>query len=166
MAKDKKTQSKPAVSAEAAKPAETVKAVENVKPAEEVKAAPAEKKAEKPAPAKTAEKPVAEKKTVKPAAEKKAEKPAVEKKAEKPVAEKKVEKPASKKAEPVKKDIFLIQGAGEHTVADITELCKADYKNGSRKHVKSIDIYVKAENGELRAYYVVNGNPEGKYIVL
>ncbi|MDY3791270.1 MAG: DUF6465 family protein [Oscillospiraceae bacterium] len=148
MAKDKKTQSKPAVSAEAAKPAETVKAVENVKPAEEVKAAPAEKKAEKPAPAKTAEKPVAEKKTVKPA------------------AEKKTEKPASKKAEPVKKDIFLIQGAGEHTVADITELCKADYKNGSRKHVKSIDIYVKAENGELRAYYVVNGNPEGKYIVL
>ena len=148
MAKDKKTQSKPAVSAEAAKPAETVKAVENVKPAEEVKAAPAEKKAEKPAPAKTAEKPVAEKKTVKPAAEKKAE------------------KPVSKKAEPVKKDIFLIQGAGEHTVADITELCKADYKNGSRKHVKSIDIYVKAENGELRAYYVVNGNPEGKYIVL
>ncbi|MDD6992143.1 MAG: DUF6465 family protein [Oscillospiraceae bacterium] len=148
MAKDKKTQSKPAVSAEAAKPAETVKAVENVKPAEEVKAAPAEKKAEKPAPAKTAEKPVAEKKTVKPA------------------AEKKTEKPAPKKAEPVKKDIFLIQGAGEHTVADITELCKADYKNGSRKHVKSIDIYVKSENGELRAYYVVNGNPEGKYIVL
>lgn len=148
MAKDKKTQSKPAVSAEAAKPAETVKAVENVKPAEEVKAAPAEKKAEKPAPAKTAEKPVAEKKTVKPA------------------AEKKTEKPVSKKVEPVKKDIFLIQGAGEHTVADITELCKADYKNGSRKHVKSIDIYVKAENGELRAYYVVNGNPEGKYIVL
>lgn len=148
MAKDKKTQSKPAVSAEAAKPAETVKAVENVKPAEEVKAAPAEKKAEKPAPAKTAEKPVAEKKTVKPA------------------AEKKTEKPASKKAEPVKNDIFLIQGIGEHTVADITELCKADYKNGSRKHVKSIDIYVKAENGELRAYYVVNGNPEGKYIVL
>lgn len=148
MAKDKKTQSKPAVSAEAAKPAETVKAVENVKPAEEVKAAPAEKKAEKPAPAKTAEKPVAEKKTVKPA------------------AEKKTEKPVSKKAEPVKKDIFLIQGAGEHTVADITELCKADYKNGSRKHVKSIDIYVKSENGELRAYYVVNGNPEGKYIVL
>ena len=74
-------------------------------------------------------------------------------------------KPAAKKA-PVKTDVFLIQGAGEHTVADITELCKADYKNGSRKHVKSIDVYVKAENGELRAYYVVNGNPEGKYIVL
>lgn len=148
MAKDKKTQSKPAVSAEAAKPVETAKAVENVKPVEEVKVAPAEKKAEKPV------------------AEKKAEKPAAAKKTEKPAAEKKAEKPAPKKAEPVKKDIFLIQGAGEHTVTDITELCKADYKNGSRKHVKSIDVYVKAENGELRAYYVVNGNPEGKYIVL
>lgn len=157
MAKDKKTQSKPAVSAEAAKPVETAKAVENVKPVEEVKAAPAEKKAEKP---------VAEKKAEKPVAAKKTEKPAAAKKAEKPAAEKKVEKPAPKKAEPVKKDIFLIQGAGEHTVTDITELCKADYKNGSRKHVKSIDVYVKAENGELRAYYVVNGNPEGKYIVL
>ncbi|MGN0638146.1 MAG: DUF6465 family protein [Huintestinicola sp.] len=145
MAKDKKTQSKPAVSAEAAKPVETAKAVENVKPAEEVKAAPAEKKVEKP---------VAEKKTEKPAAEKKAEKPASEKKA------------APKKAEPVKKDIFLIQGAGEHTVTDITELCKADFKvRNGRKHIKSIDVYVKAENNELKAYYVVNGNPEG-FIVL
>lgn len=158
MAKDKKTQSKPAVSAEAAKPVETAKAVENVKPVvEEVKAAPTEKKVEKPDAEKKAEKPVAEKKAEKSVAEKKTEKPAAEKKA-----------PAAKKAEPVKKDVFLIQGAGEHTVTDITELCKAAYKNeyGTRKQVKSIDIYVKAENWELRAYYVVNGNAEGKYIVL
>ena len=78
----------------------------------------------------------------------------------------KAEKAPKKAAEEKKNDVFLIQGIGEHTVADITELCKADYKNGSRKRVASIDIYVKAEHGELRAYYVVNGNAEGKYIVL
>lgn len=156
MAKDKKNQSKPAVSAEAAKPVETAKAVENVKPAEEVKAAPV---AEKPVAEKKAEKPVAEKKADKPVAEKKIEKPAVKKTA-KTVAEKKTEKPASKKAEPAKKDIFLIQGAGEYTVSEITERCKAAYRNGTRKQIKNIDVYVKAENGELRAYYVVNGDPE------
>lgn len=146
MAKDKKNQSKPAAAAEAVKPVETVKTVEEIKPAE-VKAA-----AEAPS-----EKPV----------EKKAEKP-VEKKAEKPAAKKadKADKAPKKAAEEKKNDVFLIQGIGEHTVADITELCKADYKNGSRKRVASIDIYVKAEHGELRAYYVVNGNAEGKYIVL
>lgn len=154
MAKDKKTQSKPAVSAETAKPAETNKAVENVKPVEEVKAAP------------VVEKPAVEKKAEKPVVEKKVEKLAAEKKAEKPVAEKKAEKPASKKAEPVKQDIFLIQGSGEYTVAKVTELCKADFKNKyGRKQIKSIDIYVKAENGELRAYYVVNGNPEGSIVL-
>lgn len=139
MAKYKTNQSKPAVNAAAAKPAKTAEVVENVKPAADVKAP-----AEKPAPFKEALEKVTEIKAEKSAPAK---------------------KPAAKKA-PVKTDVFLIQGAGEHTVADITELCKADYKNGSRKHVKSIDVYVKAENGELRAYYVVNGNPEGKYIVL
>ena len=162
MAKDKKNQSKPAAAAEAVKPVETVKTVEEIKPAE-VKAA-AEAPAEKPV-EKKAEKPV-EKKAEKPV-EKKAEKP-VEKKAEKPAAKKadKADKAPKKAAEEKKNDVFLIQGIGEHTVADITELCKADYKNGSRKRVASIDIYVKAEHGELRAYYVVNGNAEGKYIVL
>lgn len=147
MAKYKTNQSKPAVNAAAAKPAKTAEVVENVKPAAEVKAP-----AEKPAPVKEALEKVAET-VAETVAEIKAEKSAPAK------------KPAAKKA-PVKTDVFLIQGAGEHTVADITELCKADYKNGSRKHVKSIDVYVKAENGELRAYYVVNGNPEGKYIIL
>lgn len=158
MAKDKKTQSKPAVSAEAAKPVETAKAVENVKPVvEEVKTAPAEKKTEKPA----AEKPAAEKKAEKPVAAKKTEKPAVKKTEPAKKAE------SAKKAEPVKNDIFVIQGAtGEHTVAKVTDLCKADFKNKyGRKQIKSIDIYVKAENGELRAYYVVNGNPEGSIVL-
>ncbi|MGN1106203.1 MAG: DUF6465 family protein [Huintestinicola sp.] len=165
MAKDTKTQ-KPAVSAEAAKPVETTKAVENVKPVEEVKAAPAEKKTEKPAAEKKTEKPAAEKKAEKPAAVKKADKPAAPKKAEKSADAKKAEKPVSKKAEPVKNDIFVIQGAtGEHNVAEITELCKAAYRNGTRKQVKSIDIYVKSENGELRAYYVINGNPEGSIVL-
>ena len=142
MAKYKTNQSKPAVNAAAAKPAKTAEVVENVKPAAEVKAP-----AEKPAPVKEALEKVAET-VAETVAEIKAEKSAPAK------------KPAAKKA-PVKTDVFLIQGAGEHTVADITELCKADYKNGSRKHVKSIDVYVKAENGELRAYYVVNGDVTG-----
>ena len=142
MAKCKTNQSKPAVNAAAAKPAKTAEVVENVKPAAEVKAP-----AEKPAPVKEALEKVAET-VAETVAEIKAEKSAPAK------------KPAAKKA-PVKTDVFLIQGAGEHTVADITELCKADYKNGSRKHVKSIDVYVKAENGELRAYYVVNGDVTG-----
>ncbi|MBQ5332720.1 MAG: hypothetical protein J6K92_05625 [Oscillospiraceae bacterium] len=147
MAKDKKVQSKSTAPAEAAKTAETVKA------------APAAKTAEvKPA---AEVKPVSETKA--PAAVK-AEKPAA-KKVEKPAA-KKAEKPAAKKPAEVKKDVFVIQGSGEHTSAEIIELCKAAYKDGSRKHVKSIDVYVKAENGEMRAYYVINGNAEGKYIVL
>ncbi|MCI7767961.1 MAG: DUF6465 family protein [Oscillospiraceae bacterium] len=136
MAKDKKIQSKPAAAAEAVKPADVKPVVEVVKSAPEVKA---------PAAAKAAQ-------------------PAV-KKAEKP-AEKKAEKPAAKKAAEAKKDVFVIQASGkEYTMSDITELCKAAYKDGTRKHVKSIDIYVKAENGEMRAYYVINGNG-GNYIVL
>ena len=121
-------------------------------------------------------KPVAAAEAVKPAVVKSAAevkpgpeaKPAAEAKAPATAkAEKKAEKPAAKKTVEAKKDVFLIQSSGkEYSVSDITELCKAAYKDGSRKHVKSIDVYVKAESGEMRAYYVVNGNAEGKYIVL
>ena len=40
------------------------------------------------------------------------------------------------------------------------------YINGTRKQVKYCDIYLKAENGVIRAYYVINGKAEGAFIDL
>ena len=76
-------------------------------------------------------------------------------------------KPAPAKAEAPKKDVFLIQSNGkDYTMDNIKEACKEAYKNGTRKHVKSIDVYLKAENGGLRAYYVINGKADGAFIDL
>lgn len=76
-------------------------------------------------------------------------------------------KPASKKEEVKKPDAFVIQSSGkDYTNDDIVELCKAAYRNGTRKQVKSCDVYLKAENGGLRAYYVINGNADGAFIDL
>ena len=92
---------------------------------------------------------------------------------EAPAAKTKETKTASKKkaapvkAEAPKKDVFLIQSNGkDYTMDDIKEACKEAYKNGTRKHVKSIDVYLKAENGGLRAYYVINGKADGAFIDL
>lgn len=92
---------------------------------------------------------------------------------EAPAAKAKETKPASKKkaapakTEAPKKDVFLIQSNGkDYTMDDIKEACKEAYKNGTRKHVKSIDVYLKAENGGLRAYYVINGKADGAFIDL
>lgn len=80
-------------------------------------------------------------------------------------APKKKDAPAKTKAP--KKEVFLIQSNGnDYTMDDIKEACKEAYKSGTRKHVKSIDVYLKAENGGLRAYYVINGKADGSYIVL
>lgn len=77
-------------------------------------------------------------------------------------------KAAPAKAEAKKKDdVFVFQSSGkDYTLSDITELCKAAYRNGTRKQVKSCDVYVKAENGGLRAYYVINDKSEGAFIDL
>lgn len=77
-------------------------------------------------------------------------------------------KAAPAKAEaPKKDDVFVIQSNGkDYTMDDIKEACKEAYKNGTRKHVKSIDVYLKAENGGLRAYYVINGKADGVFIDL
>lgn len=75
--------------------------------------------------------------------------------------------PAAKNEEVKKPDAFVIQSSGkEYTNDDIVELCKAAYRNGTRKQVKSCDVYLKAENGGLRAYYVINGNADGAFIDL
>lgn len=76
-------------------------------------------------------------------------------------------KPAAKNEEVNKPDAFVIQSSGkDYTNDDIVELCKAAYRNGTRKQVKSCDVYLKAENGGLRAYYVINGNSDGAFIDL
>lgn len=85
------------------------------------------------------------------------------------VAEVKETKAApKKKTEAAKKDdVFVIQSSGkDYTMEDVKEACKEAYKNGTRKHVKSIDVYLKAENGGLRAYYVINGKADGAFIDL
>ena len=64
-------------------------------------------------------------------------------------------------------DKFIIQGSnGEYTMSDVVEACKTAYRNGTRKHITSCDVYLKAENGVLRAYYVINGKAEGAFIDL
>ncbi len=46
-------------------------------------------------------------------------------------------------------------------MSDITEMCKNDYRGGTRKQIKSIKVYIKAENNVVRAYYVVNDSASG-----
>jgi len=62
---------------------------------------------------------------------------------------------------------FIIQsGDTDYTVKKIKEMCVEAYRGNTRKKVSTIDVYVKFENGSVRAYYVVNGKSEGKYIEL
>lgn len=136
------------------KKAEEVKAVK-----EEVKAAPkAEKKVEKKV-APKAEKKV--EKAVKETAKKEA-------KAAKEVAKKET-KAAKKPAKKVEKallaasvkGLFFEYGDKQVDAASLAELAKASYKeNGGKATVKSLELYVKAEDNAL--YYVVNGKDSGK----
>lgn len=95
-----------------------------------------------------------------------AEAPAVAEVKETKAAPKKKTAPA--KTEAAKKDdVFVIQSSGkDYTMEDVKEACKEAYKNGTRKHIKSCDVYLKAENGGLRAYYVINGKADGAFIDL
>lgn len=86
-----------------------------------------------------------------------------------PSARKNAEKKAPAKSAEKKPadDKFIIQGSnGEYTMSDVVEVCKTAYRNGTRKQVKSCDVYLKAENGVIRAYYVINGKAEGAFIDL
>ena len=69
----------------------------------------------------------------------------------------KSKKPVAKKTAKGKSDEVLIQSSGkDYTLAEITETCKNAYRGGTRKQIKSIKVYVKAEGNQLKAYYVVN----------
>lgn len=73
---------------------------------------------------------------------------------------------AKKSDEKLAEDKFIIQGSKDYTMSEIKEACKEAFKGGTRKHVKSIDVYLKSENGNLRAYYVINGKADGAFIDL
>ena len=49
---------------------------------------------------------------------------------------------------------------------DIKEAGKGTYKNGIHKHIKSINVYLKTENGGLRSYHFINGKDDGAFIDL
>lgn len=69
---------------------------------------------------------------------------------------------SNKKAKANKSEEFVIQSNGnDYTMSDITEKCKNAYRNGTRKQIKSIKVYVKSENNGIRAYYVINDNANG-----
>lgn len=141
----------------AEKAAEAVKSEPAAKSEPEVKAEPVKAEAPKAAPTET--KAAEVKETVKEAPAKAAEPKTAPK--NKPAAK------TEKAAAPKKEDTFVFQSNDkEYTAEQIAELCKAAYRNGTRKQVKSCNIYLKTESGGLRAYYVINGNADGAYIDL
>ena len=94
----------------------------------------------------------------------KAEKPKTAKKkpAAKPAAKKETAKKAAKSEKPAETKSALSKSAlpieyqckgGKYTGEEIIEKCKTAYRNGSRKTVRSIEVYVKSS----KAYFVVNG---------
>ena len=126
-------------------------------PVEEVKTeAVAEKKAEKAAPKKKAAAKPKKETAAKAAPEVKAEPKATETKDVKKAAPK-AKTTAKKTAEkPVSVQIQL--ASGNYSPDEIVEKCKESYKDGKRKVIRTIEVYVKAD--ESKAYYVVNGKAE------
>ncbi len=67
-----------------------------------------------------------------------------------------------KKSAKGKSDEVVIQsGDKDYTLSEITQMCKDTYRGGTRKQIKSIKVYVKAEGNKLKAYYVVNDSING-----
>lgn len=58
-------------------------------------------------------------------------------------------------------EVVFQSGDKDYTLAEITQLCKDAYRGGTRKQIKSIKVYVKAEKSKLKAYYVVNDSVNG-----
>ena len=100
-------------------------------------------------------------------AEVKAETKPVAKKApaKKPAAKKAPAKKAPAKKTEVKANVFVEfdakQFAAKSVVDDCVKAFKAENKGAT---VKTVEVYINASEG--KAYYVVNGNAEGKYIEL
>lgn len=58
-------------------------------------------------------------------------------------------------------EVFIQSNGKDYTLSEITQICKETYRDGTRKQIKSIKVYVKAEKNKLVAYYVVNDNVNG-----
>lgn len=113
----------------------------------------AKKTAAKKAPAKkaTEEKKTAEVKKA-PAAKKTA--------AKKPDAKKTTAKKTTAKKSSVDSKVYIQFFGKQVTASDVLASCEADYKKDNKAAVKKIEVYVKPEDNA--AYYVVNGEVEGK----
>ena len=128
------------------------------KPAAEAAAKPAEVKADKPAEVKKpAAKKAAAKPAAKPAAKKAAAKPAAKKAAVKPAAKKTTaKKAAAAKAETKETNLFKLEFNGNtYDIDEIKERVNEDIKKNVKGKAKSVEIYVKPQDG--KAYYAVNG---------
>ena len=119
-------------------------------------------------------KPVAKKAVAKKAVAKKVEKPVAEKadekapakKAEKPAAEKAAKKAPAKKAVAAKANVY-VQFAGKSFSQDeLVKIAQDVWQydmNQKAEDFKSVEIYVKPE--ENTAYFVVNGNVSGSFVL-
>lgn len=74
-----------------------------------------------------------------------------------PAPKRSVKKTAKGKSD----EVFIQSNGKDYTLSEITQICKDAYRGGTRKQIKSIKIYVKAEKNKLVAYYVVNDSVNG-----
>lgn len=120
-------------------------------------------RAAKNAAADTAKKPAAKAKTsvssatAKKSAASKAVKKTAVKTEEKSTAPKRTVRKSAKGSD----EVVFQSGDKNYTLSEITQTCKDAYRGGTRKQIKSIKVYVKAEGDQLKAYYVVNDSVSG-----
>ena len=143
-----KTNTAAALASVAAKKAEPAAPAAKAADTTTVKKAEAPKAAEKKAPVKKAEAP---KKT----AAKKAE---LKKRGRKPAV--------AKKAEPRVQEVYFEFGEKQVEAGDIVSKVEQAYKDAGHQigRIKDLKVYINSEEG--RAYYVINGAGEGKFIEL
>lgn len=83
----------------------------------------------------------------------------------KPAAKAPAKKAPAKKAVETKVSVTLQYAEKNTTVDSVVEAVKAAYKaEGNTDEIKTLEVYLQPENGV--AYYVINGNAEGKSVNL
>lgn len=79
---------------------------------------------------------------------------------EKTNEKKAVKKRTARKTTAVDSNVYVQFFGKQIATKDVLDSCQADYKNNNRAALKNIEVYVKPE--ENTAYYVVNGDVQGK----
>lgn len=79
---------------------------------------------------------------------------------EKTNEKKAVKKRTARKTTAVDSNVYVQFFGKQIATKDVLDSCQADYKNNNRAALKNIEVYVKPE--EDTAYYVVNGDVQGK----